>query len=122
MTTRTPTGAPTSTAKTTENRLRRMAQRQGLRLEKSRRRDPRALSHGTYRLIDPATSAIVAGNSEVFDGYGLNIAEVADYLDPTAENLDGAKRATHCSQASPKKQKPPTHSKCPRTPSGAPSK
>jgi hypothetical protein len=35
-----------------ENRLRRMAERQGLRLEKSRRRDPRAVDYGTYWLID----------------------------------------------------------------------
>ena len=32
-----------------ENRIRRMAARQGLRLEKSRRRDTRAVGYGTYR-------------------------------------------------------------------------
>lgn len=41
-----------------ENRLRRMAQRQGLRLEKSRRRDPRALDYGAYWLVQgPPPSA-----------------------------------------------------------------
>jgi len=40
--------------KVRENRLRRMAERQGLRLEKSRRRDPRALDYGTYCLWDEA--------------------------------------------------------------------
>lgn len=38
--------------KVRENRLRRMADRQGLRLQKSRRRDPRALDYGTYMLLD----------------------------------------------------------------------
>ena len=38
-----------------ENRLRRMAERQGVKLQKSRRRDPHALDYGTYRLIDPSS-------------------------------------------------------------------
>lgn len=41
-----------SDEKVLENRLRRMADRQGLRLAKSKRRDPRALDYGKYRLID----------------------------------------------------------------------
>lgn len=36
--------------KVRENRLRRMAERQGLRLVKSRRRDPRAVGFGLYQL------------------------------------------------------------------------
>ncbi|MGD2100831.1 MAG: hypothetical protein PVG83_01215 [Acidimicrobiia bacterium] len=36
--------------KVRENRLRRMAERQGLRLVKSRRRDPRALDYGVFWL------------------------------------------------------------------------
>lgn len=39
-------------AKTRENRLRRMANRQGLRLMKSRSRDPNALDFGLYALTD----------------------------------------------------------------------
>ena len=35
-----------------ENRLRRIAQRQGLRLEKSRRRDPLAADYGLYYVVD----------------------------------------------------------------------
>lgn len=42
-----------SSIKVRENRLRRMADRQGLRLMKSRRRDPRALDFGTYWLVEP---------------------------------------------------------------------
>jgi hypothetical protein len=38
--------------KVTENRLRRMASRQGLRLEKSRQGDPMALDYGKYSLVN----------------------------------------------------------------------
>ncbi len=44
-----------------ENRLRRMAERQGLALRKSRRRDPRAVDFGTYMLVEPERAVIVAG-------------------------------------------------------------
>lgn len=37
--------------KVRENRLRRMAQRQGLRLAKTRRLDPLAIDYGTYQLV-----------------------------------------------------------------------
>jgi hypothetical protein len=37
--------------KVRENRLRRVAQRRGLRLVKSRRRDPRAIDYGGFMLI-----------------------------------------------------------------------
>ncbi|CCH77137.1 conserved hypothetical protein [Nostocoides japonicum T1-X7] len=57
-----------------ENRLRRMADRQGLRLVKSRRRDPRALDYGTYMLTDPCTNTVVAWGLQ--SGYGLSLDEV----------------------------------------------
>lgn len=38
--------------KVRENRLRRMAQRQGLTLHRNRRRDPRARDFGTYQLVN----------------------------------------------------------------------
>ena len=38
--------------KVRENRLRRIAERRGLALSKSRRRDPRATDYGTYSLGD----------------------------------------------------------------------
>jgi hypothetical protein len=44
-----------------EIRLRRAAERQGLRLVKSRRRDPRALDYGTYTLADLGSGQTVAG-------------------------------------------------------------
>jgi hypothetical protein len=45
-----------------ENRLRRMAERQGLRLVKSRRRDPYASDYGKYWLM--------AGDDMVSHSYG----------------------------------------------------
>ena len=47
--------------KVLENRARRMAKRQGLRLVKSRRRDPRAWDYGCYCLADIQTNGVVFG-------------------------------------------------------------
>jgi hypothetical protein len=46
--------------KTRENRARRMATRRGLRLVKSRRRDPRALDYGKYWIVNPRAPATAA--------------------------------------------------------------
>jgi hypothetical protein len=54
-----------SVDKTRETRLRRAADRQGLRLERSRRRDPRAVDYGRYWLLDLATGDVVAGASRI---------------------------------------------------------
>lgn len=48
-----------STLKIHENWLRAAAARQGLRLARSRRRDPRATDYGRYRLLDRATGSLV---------------------------------------------------------------
>jgi hypothetical protein len=61
-----------------ENRLRRMASRQGLRLTKSRARDTRALDYGTYGLMALATNTVVAGNPST--GYGLSLDEIEKAL------------------------------------------
>lgn len=58
-----------------ENRLRRMAQRQGLMLRKSRRRDPRAVDFGGYWLVDASTTTLVAGGQ-----FGISLDEVEAYL------------------------------------------
>jgi hypothetical protein len=65
-----------------------MAERQGLRLEKSRRRDPRALDYGTYALLHgppPAAGGanwrertLVAGDPNT--GYGLDLDDVESWL------------------------------------------
>lgn len=45
--------------KVLENKLRRMADRQGLRLVKSRSRDENAIDYGLYALIDVQTNGAV---------------------------------------------------------------
>lgn len=57
-----------------ENRLRRMAERQGLVMRKSRRRDPRAVDYGLYWLSDANTNTLVT------DERGLNLDEIEAYL------------------------------------------
>jgi hypothetical protein len=47
-----------------EARVRRMIDRQGYFLEKSRRRDPRAVGYGRFRIVDPTTNTVVAGAGE----------------------------------------------------------
>jgi hypothetical protein len=53
-----------------ENRLRRMASRQGLALMRSRRRDRRAIDYGKYWLLDTSGLAITAT-----EGVGLDEIE-----------------------------------------------
>jgi hypothetical protein len=47
-----------------EARIRRMIDRQGYLLEKSRRRDPRAVGYGLFRIVDPTTKTVVAGEGQ----------------------------------------------------------
>jgi hypothetical protein len=61
--------------KVRENRLRRMAERQGLRLVKSRRRDPLAYDYGAY-WIAAEDGGVVAGDPKT----GMSIDEVEDWL------------------------------------------
>lgn len=58
-----------------ENRLRRAAERQALRLVKSRRRDTRAADYGRYWLVEPNTNAIESGGQ-----FGLSLDDVEEYL------------------------------------------
>ncbi len=61
-----------------ENRLRRMAERQGLAVQKSRRRDPHAYDFGTYMLVDPASNTVVACGLQ--SGYGMSLDDIERYL------------------------------------------
>jgi hypothetical protein len=56
--------------KVRENRLRRMAERQGYSLQKSRRRDPRAVDYGLYSIVDSHKNPVAGG------GPGLTLDEV----------------------------------------------
>jgi hypothetical protein len=66
--------------KVRENRLRRMAARQGYVLTKSRARDPRDLTFGGYQIIDPAHGGVVAGWGNANRGYALDLAAVENWL------------------------------------------
>lgn len=66
--------------KVRENRLRRAAERQGLRLEKSKRRDPLALEYGTFQLVDAATTTTVAC-AFPNRGYGMTLDEIERELE-----------------------------------------
>ena len=67
--------APNTAEKVRENRLRRMAERQGLALRKSRRRDPRAIDYGVFWLVDPGLNWLVVGEPG-----GWNLDQVEQYL------------------------------------------
>jgi hypothetical protein len=66
------------TDKVRENRLRRMAERQGLSLSKSRRRDPHAIDFGGYMLVDTSTNTVVHGSAPV--PYSLDLNEIEKWL------------------------------------------
>lgn len=57
-----------------DNRLRRMADRQGLVLRRSRRRDPRAIDYGRYWLTDARTGRLLSPKA------GLTIDDVEVFL------------------------------------------
>ena len=75
--------AEMSAEKVAENRLRRAAARQGLKLVKSQTRDPRALGYGLFALVD-------ADNSIVFGGGGVGPYGYAATLDEVERHLLGA--------------------------------
>ncbi len=66
--------------KVRENRLRRMAHRQGYQLAKSRSRDPRAVDFGLYALIDPETGGAVNQALANRWTHSWTIEEVERYL------------------------------------------
>jgi hypothetical protein len=71
-----------SAEKIRENRLRRVLQRRGYQLQKSKRRDPNAFDFGGYMIIDPQTGAVVAGGSP--RPFSLDLDDVEAWLRETA--------------------------------------
>jgi hypothetical protein len=67
------------TGKTRETRLRRLAERRGLRLQKSPRRDPGAWDYGTYQLVDGQEGWLVA---ELIpgQGFGMSLDDIEEWL------------------------------------------
>jgi hypothetical protein len=67
--------------KVRENLLRRMADRQGLKLMKSRRRDPNACDFGTYQLVDARTGFLqFADWHSPTNQFGLDLDDIEGYL------------------------------------------
>ena len=66
-----------NTEKVRENRVRRIAARQGFQLIKSRRRDPRAYDYGTYMLAHPQTNTLVIGGGPGNGGLSLDEMETS---------------------------------------------
>lgn len=64
--------------KVRENRLRRMAACQGLRLQKCRCRDPRVFEYGTYQLLDPLRNWIVYHERSY--GFGATLDQIEEVL------------------------------------------
>jgi hypothetical protein len=71
--------------KVQENRLRRMAERQGLVLKKSRRRDPRALDYGVYYIADAQRNIL---DQRVDQSNGLTVDEVEALLNGEYDGLN----------------------------------
>jgi hypothetical protein len=66
--------------KTRENRLRRMAARQRMQLQRAPRRDPNAWDYGTYQLVSIDTNAVVAQDFTIGHGYGLSLDDIEERL------------------------------------------
>lgn len=64
--------------KVRENRLRRMAGRQGLGISKSRRRDPRAIDFGGYMLYDLSSKGLILGGGTW--AYSASLDDIEEYL------------------------------------------
>jgi len=69
-----------TTLRTTENCLRRVADRQGLRLMKSRSRHPNALDQGRYALIDLSHNGTIHPMLSTGQACALRLDEVGDWL------------------------------------------
>jgi len=65
--------------KTREDRLRHLARRKGLRLVKSRSRNPETVGFGHYKIIDPDRNWVVAGTGNGSEPL-FNLDDVEEYL------------------------------------------
>lgn len=63
--------------KVRENRLRRMAGRQGLQLRKSPQKDPRSIGYGRWQIYDERVGTVVAGPPH---GDSLDLDQVEKFL------------------------------------------
>ena len=63
-----------------EDRLRRLADRRGLILSKSRARDPGSLTYGGYRLVNQETGGIDFGYGNAGRSYAATLEGIEQYL------------------------------------------
>lgn len=68
----------TADSKVRENWLRRVAERQAYRLQKSPRRDPRAADYGRWRIVNPTTRTVIVGTGPL--DYTMTLAQVEHWL------------------------------------------
>ena len=67
--------------KVRENRARRMADRQGLRLDKSHAKDPLSLTYGGWQIFDLQSETVVlGGEGNMGRGFSATMDEVEKYL------------------------------------------
>jgi hypothetical protein len=66
--------------RTREQRLRRAAARQRLRLVKSKRKDPRAWDYGGFMLVDESTNGVILGAPPTGSNGIATLDEVEQYL------------------------------------------
>lgn len=72
--------------KVRENRIRRMAQRRGLELQRHRARDTGHVLYGTYQIVRPDGSVAAAKEHPTFGrSYGLTLDEAVAALTKNAE-------------------------------------
>jgi hypothetical protein len=66
--------------KVRENRLRKAADRQGMRLEKSHAHNENDITFGTYQLVDHQYGGTVHPDCTAGRGYGLDLDDVEEIL------------------------------------------
>jgi hypothetical protein len=71
-------GKNVTAEKVMENRLRRIAERRGLQLLKSRRRDVNAIDYGGFMLVDGSTNSAVLGAGPY--AYSADLDDVRRFL------------------------------------------
>ncbi len=64
--------------KVRENRIRRIAERRGFTVNKSRRRDPGAIDFGGYMLVDEHKNFVVLGGSP--NAFSCDLDEIEAFL------------------------------------------
>lgn len=71
--------------KVRENRVRRVAERRGYRLTRSRRRDPLAFDFGGYMLVETFRNVVVLGGEP--HAFAASLDDVETYLEGGAKSV-----------------------------------